>query len=880
MKICEIRILRGPNFWSIRKQKLIQMLLDLEDLEFKPTNEIPGFLERIKALIPSLHSHHCSEGHPGGFFERIKDGTWMGHVIEHIALEIQDLAGIKGPAFGRTRGTGKEGQYHVVFEYGEEEQGIATAYAAVRIAEALIKGESYNLQNDIVELRKLWDNHKPGPSTGSIVDEAKRRGIPIVRLEDESTIQLGYGAKQKQIQATISSNTNFIAVDLVGNKDATKKKLTEAFVPTPRGTMVERVENLRAAVDEVGFPLVVKPLDANQGKGATININSWQEALLAYDEAKLYSDKVIVERFIKGKDFRVLVINYKFEAAAMRKPAFVVGDGEHTIKELIDTVNSDPCRGEDHERVLTKIKVDADTRNILTKKGYTLNTVIAAGEELCLKSTANLSTGGTATDVTDTVHPSNIKLFERIARTVGLDICGIDIMSPDLSVPMKENGGAVIEVNAAPGFRMHLEPTYGKPRNVAAPVIDMLFPNDNGRIPLVAVTGTNGKTTTTRLIAAMAKHAGYVTGFTNTDGIYIDDELIFKGDCSGPSSAATVLKDLTVEFAVLETARGGMLRSGLAFDQCDCAVVTNVAEDHLGLDGIDTIEKLAKVKSIVPETVKQDGYAILNADDDLVYAMRERLNCKIALFSIYPNNVRIEEHCQNGGLAAIYDEGYIMLRRGNHIFPIEDVTRIPITFEGKAEFNIYNVLAASLAAYTNKISLTVISQVLRQFNPSVETTPGRANVYDFPAFKVMMDYAHNTHGLRALGKLIKAMPATHRIGIVTGVGDRRDEDIASLGEEAAKIFDLIIIRIDEDTRGRDAQQIHRLLKSGIKKAAPELPSLLIPEEQKALEHAIATAQEGTLIVVLTDNIPKAHNTIKRFQEQVKGIERTLIKHAV
>ncbi|HEX8313803.1 MAG TPA: cyanophycin synthetase [Flavisolibacter sp.] len=876
MKIRDIKVLRGPNFWSIKRHKLIQVTLDLEELEQRPTDEIPGFLERLQQLLPSLHEHRCSVGKPGGFFERVQRGTWMGHVIEHIAIEIQILAGIN-VSFGQTRELEESGVYHMVFEYGEEAEGRYTLGAAMRIAEALMKGESYDLQSDIAEIRRLWFKEKLGPSTGSIVDEARKRNIPVIRLDNDSLVQLGYGNKLRRIEATITSHTSSLAVEVAGDKDKTKKLLHDANLPVPYGDVISNIENLKETIELIGYPIVIKPLDGNHGKGATIDIQDWEHATLAFERAKKYSRAVIIEKFIQGSDYRVLVVNNKFVAAALRTPAMVTGDGVHTIQELIDRENLDPRRGSGHNNVLTEIRVDEVTNELLKKKGYSLDTVIANGEELFLKPTANLSTGGTATDVTDDVHPQNISCFERIARNIGLDICGIDIMAPTLSTPLKENGGAVLEVNAAPGFRMHVEPTQGQSRNVAKPVVDMLFPNkDKGRIPIIAITGTNGKTTTTRLMAHIVKSAGFATGFTTTDGVYIQDELVLKGDCSGPHSAQLILKDSAVEFAVLETARGGILRAGLGYDQCDTAIVTNVAEDHLGIGGIDTIEKLARVKSVVPETVHQNGYAILNADDDLVFGMIENLRCKVALFSLQADNVRIEEHCAAGGLAAVYENGYLLLRIGNHFIPIEEAANIPITFGGKADFNIANALAASLAAYTNKIKLGVIRDALRSFVPSQETTPGRINVYELNEFTVVLDYAHNPHGVRALGKFISSLEG-NKVGVITGVGDRRDEDIIAMGEEAAKIFDEIIIRHDEDMRGRTYEEIDRLLSVGIHKVDRNKPISYYGSECDAVQQVLSEGKRGSVIVVLVDNVTNVIQCLRRFQEQEQAQLMSMVK---
>lgn len=864
--------MNGPNYWSIRRHKLIVMLLDLEDLEEKPTNLIPGFSERIKVLLPSMYSHRCSEGVPGGFFQRIDEGTWMGHVIEHIALEIQTLAGME-TGFGRTRESPQKGVYHVVFSYYEAKAGIYAAKAAVAIAKALINGEPYDLEKDIQTMREIREDERLGPSTGSIVEEAIKRRIPYIRLNRSSLVQLGYGVNQKRIRATIASTTSSIAVDIACDKEETKNLLQAAEIPVPRGSIIYDENGLKEVIDKIGYPIVTKPVDGNHGKGATTNIRNWEDALAGLEAAKKYSRAVICEKFITGLDYRALMVNYKFVAAALRTPAAVTGDGKHTIQELIDIVNSDPRRGYGHEKVLTAIKVDGFTEDILKKKEYTLDTVIPAGEELWLKPTANLSTGGTATDVTDSVHPSNIIMFERIAQIIGLDICGVDVMATDLSIPLVESGAAVIEVNAAPGFRMHLDPTVGLPRNVAEPVIDMLYPpGTSARIPIIAVSGTNGKTTTTRLIAHIVKQVGYKVGYTTTDGVYIQSQMMMKGDCTGPVSAEFVLKDPTVNFAVLECARGGILRAGLGFHNCDVAVVTNVAEDHLGLGGIDTLERLAKVKSVAAETVFPEGYAILNADDDLVYAMQKNLDCNIALYSIDENNPRIVEHCAKNGLAAVYEHGYVTILKGSWKIRVDKVTNIPITFSGKAEFNIMNVLAATLATYVREFKIEDIKLALQTFIPSPALTPGRMNMFHFRNYSVMVDYAHNTHGLHAVGKFVTAYDASLKVGIIAGVGDRRDQDLVSLGVEAAKIFDEIIIRQDKNTRGRTEKEIIDLMTEGISSVDPAKKVTVITKESEAIDYAIQHAIKDSFIVIISDVIPDALEQIKQYKAVEDGVE--------
>ncbi|MGB8190309.1 MAG: cyanophycin synthetase [Chitinophagaceae bacterium] len=868
MNIVEIKVLKGPNYWSVRRGNLIQMRLDLEEMEARPTNAIEGFTERLEKMFPSMYEHRCSVGEPGGFFQRVKEGTWMGHVIEHIALELQTLAGMD-TGFGRTRGTGKEGEYFVVFSYMEEDAGVYAARAAVRISQALADGTEYDLNEDIQQLREIREDTRLGPSTGCIVEEAAKRGIPYIRLNRHSLVQLGYGIHQKRIRATIASTTSNIAVDIACDKEETKSLLGNAEIPVPRGTIIRTEEGLKEAIERFGYPLVLKPIDGNHGKGASTNIINWEQAVKALEGAQKYGRSVIVERFIQGVDFRVLVINYKFICAALRTPAAVTGDGVHTIQWLMDETNKDPRRGYGHEKVLTQITVDDFTWKMLNDKGYTLETVPAKGEQVLLKPTANLSTGGTSTDVTDEMHPANIVMCERIARIIGLDICGIDIMAPDLRTPVTENGGAILEVNAAPGFRMHIEPAEGLGRNVAEPVIDMLFPKGStGVVPIIAITGTNGKTTTTRITAHIAKSAGRKVGYTTSDGVYIQNALMMKGDCTGPLSSQFVLKDPTVDFAVLECARGGILKSGLAFRHCDVAIVTNVAEDHIGLGGINNIEQMAMVKAVVPETVRAGGFAILNADDDLVYKMREGLDCKIGLFSMDENNPRIKRHCADGGLATVFENGYISILKGTWKIRVLSVKDIPLTYEGKAVHNIANCLPAVLATYLFRdISIEDIRTALQSFVPSSSQTPGRLNFFHFRNFTFLADFAHNPHGLKLLGDFVSKLDYPYRVGIISGTGDRRDEDIRELGEISAKYFDEIIIRCDKNLRGRTADEIIGLLREGIDKVSTSLPVVVIPNEDEALEYAYEHTRPGALVTIMCDVVARALDKIRELKER-------------
>lgn len=867
MKILKVQALRGPNIWSVQRKKLIQMRLDLEEMEQFPTNKIEGFKERIEAMFPTMFEHRCSEGVPGGFFSRVERGTWMGHVIEHIALEIQTLAGME-TGFGRTRETKTPGIYNVVFSYTEESVGLFAAESAVHIAEALIAGTEYDLEGDIQKMREIRERVRLGPSTGSIVEEAVARDIPWIRLGTNSLVQLGYGVNQMRFQATITCKTSNIAVDIACNKEETKRMLDLASIPVASGSICVDEEDLDATIKKIGYPIVLKPLDGNHGKGASINVKNWEDAKAGLVYAQTYSRRVIVEKFITGFDFRVLIIDNKLVAAAKRVPAHVVGDGKNTIQYLIDETNKDPRRGYGHENVLTQIDVDRDTLDLLEKLDYTVESIPKSGEIVYLKSTANLSTGGTSVDVTDMMHPENIFLAERISRVIGLDICGVDIMAENLTQPLKENGGCILEVNAAPGFRMHLAPSEGLPRNVASPVIDMLYPPGKAsRIPIIAVTGTNGKTTTTRLLAHIVKNNGYKVGFTTSDGIYIQNHMMEKGDTTGPISAEYILKDPTVEFAVLETARGGILRSGLGFSRCDIGVITNIQEDHLGLSDIHTLDDLARVKSTVVKSIKKDGWAILNGDDEQCIRIGEDLSCNVAYFSMDEDSPFIKKQSKEGKIVAVYENGFLTVKKGEWKIRVERATHVPLTLGGKAKFMIANALAATLASYLWGFKTEDISLSLQTFIPSVAQTPGRMNIFDFKKFKVLIDFAHNPSGYLGVEDFLNSVEANKKIGIIAGVGDRRDEDIKECAKIAGRMFDHIIIRSEKHLRGRTEEEINDLILEGISASGRNVTYEIISKEVDAIKHAINIAEEGTYITALSDVVTNAIEIVQQYLDK-------------
>ena len=874
MKIVDLRTMRGPSYWSVKHHKLIVAKVDLQEFAGQWSNAIPGFPDRLMELFPQI-----GQVQPGGMsgkqaakhqpltLDALNDGEPLGYVIQHVALELQRQAAMS-VYWGKSYPAQEEGVEYVVFAYQEERAGRRAAEAATEIVEAICKKEEVDLKPIVAELLEIREDEFFGPSTYSIVAEAASRNIPYIQLKNTSIIQLGYGVNQRRIWATTTNLTSHAGVEVAGNKNRTKAMLNDSGVPVPRGSTVYSEAGLRDAIEELGFPIVTKPLDGNHGKGATIRIMNWKDAAEGLVAAQVYSRAVIVEQFIEGYDFRLLVVNGKLIAAAKRTPAAVTGNGESTIQQLIDKVNEDPRRGIGHEKVLTSIKADKPTLDILKGRDLTLESVLPAGETLYLKSTANISTGGTATDVTDQMHPYNVLLAERVAGIVGLDICGIDLMATDIAVPLNESRGAVIEVNAAPGFRMHIAPAEGLARNVAAPVVDMLFPRGStARIPIIAVTGTNGKTTTTRLIAHIVASKGYKVGFTTTDGIYIQGVKLQTGDCTGAKSAEFVLKDPTVNYAVLETARGGMLRSGLGFHNCDIAVVTNVAADHLGMRDINTVEEMAAVKGVLPRTVRKNGWAVLNADDDLVYAMARTVDCRVALFSMNEHNPRILEHVEAGGVAAVYEEGYVTIYRNSYKLRIDRAVEFPITFGGRAGFNIENSLAAALACFLAGFDKDDIKTALRTFIPSGTKTPGRMNVYKFPKFEVIVDYAHNTAGITKFAEFMEATPATYKIGVVSGLGDRRDEDTLGFARIAGRIFDEVILRQDTDLRGKSAEFLREIMTRGLRLDKPDLKITYIETEPDAIDHVLKTAPEGSVVTLFTENIAA---TLVKLDEFEKG----------
>lgn len=865
MKIIEFRTYRGPNLWSLNP--VIKMKLDLEDLEEKPSNLIDGFVDRVLEMIPSLNEHRCSIGKPGGLVERMREGTWMGHITEHISLELQTLAGTD-VGYGKTLGAGQYGVYNVIYSYIEEAVGIEAGKIAINVIEHLAYGKPIDLPSEIDRLAKMVDDLAFGPSTQGIIDEAHRRNIPLIRLNDKNLVQLGYGIFQKRIQATVTTQTNLIAVDIACDKDLTKRLLNDIGVPVPKGEVVRDWPQAKEAIEYLKFPVVIKPLDGNHGKGVAINIQDEATAKIAFERAQHYGDSVIVEQYIVGKDHRILVVNGEVVAAAERVPAQVIGDGKHTVAQLVEITNHDPRRGVGHEKPLSRIHIDEESMRLLKDQNLTLESVPQESQVVRLKYTANISTGGTATDCTDELHMSIRDMAVRAAKTIGLDIAGIDLITTDVTRPLHETRGAVCEVNAAPGFRMHLHPSEGLSRNVAGPVIDMLFPQGTpSRIPIVSITGTNGKTTTARMLAHILKMAGKKVGLTSTDGVYIDGKRILSGDMTGPWSAQLVLKDPTVDFAVLETARGGILRAGLGFDRCDVGAIINVAEDHLGLGEIDTLDDLAYAKALVLEVVKKDGFSLINAEDPNILAYEHRFRGRHFYFSLDPNNEKMREHVHKNGHAIFLDDGIIKVVIGRYELPVMKVHSIPATFHGKARFNIINAMVAIAAAYSSGVKIDDIRTGMKTFDTNFYLSPGRLNLEFVRDFRVMLDYGHNPPAMVAMSDFITQLKPSRSIGVIGAPGDRRDQDIRRIGEIAGRTFDAVIIKEDYDRRGRDPGVTAELVKEGVISSGGNGKSVqIILNEREAMDHALANAAKDDLLVVFCDDIRAVWEQVVRFKE--------------
>jgi len=868
LEIIELKPYRGRNIYS--HQKVVKMVIDLKEWDNVPTCSIPNFNENLIKLLPGLREHRCSLGFPGGFIKRLQEGTYLAHVIEHTALEILNEIGYS-VSFGRARQIKQTSLYTVVFAYENEYAGLEAGKLAVDLVKSLCNQKEFELKSAIDHIREKSAKWELGPSTKALVDAAYERGIPVTRIGRGSIIQLGYGKYQKRLEATITDMTSCIAVDIACDKSITKEILMEAGIPVPEGYTCSSPQEAVILAQKIGYPVVVKPERGNQGKGVSLNLQTEDEVMEAYAIASKFDENIIVERYIKGNDYRVLVVGDQVVAVAHRIPARVKGDGVHSIRELVELVNLDPKRGNDHEKPLTKIAIDEISINLLKKQGYTLDTVPAPGVIVRLKENGNISTGGEAIDCTEKIHPANQEIAIRAARIIGLDVAGIDICCKDISKPIIENDGAIIEVNAAPGIRMHLYPSKGKPRKVANRIIDLLYPpGSQHSIPIISISGTNGKTTTTRMVAHIFKVHGLNVGMAVTGGVYINDRCILKGDTTGPASARMILMDKSVDIAVLETARGGIIRSGLAYDLSDVGVLTNISDDHLGIDGIDTLEDLLHVKSLIIEAVKTDGYAVLNADDPLLVQAASRTKSNIIYFSKQEDNLIIHKHMAEGGTAVFLKNGYITIATGENIIQSIHVSKIPSTYGGKLIYNIENSLAAVAVGYAMKVPITTIENALASFNADELHNPGRFNIFNVRDFRVVVDYGHNIDSYQKTGDAIKKMGASRLVGIIGVPGDRRDESILKIGSIAAEIFNKIIIKEDQDLRGREEGEVaNLLLKGAISAGMPKKKIEIIRDEKQALRKAMFEARSGDLIVIFYEDLDGVLQTLK---ETAKIIE--------
>lgn len=859
MQIISVRELKGPNIYSYKP--VIKVRVDLGEEAERPSNEIPGFVERLTASLPNLAEHRCSRGYRGGFVERLYEGTYLAHIFEHTALELQAAAGYD-VRFGKTRGSGIAGVYDVVIGYRSAPAAFAAVRSAASLLNALLSGQEYNVAAAIKAVAAAGEADRLGPSTQALADAARRRGIPVARIGQENLLTLGWGYCQQRLWTTISSKTGMLATDLACDKDLTKRILADGALPVPEGQVVETAEQAVQAMVEIGAPVVIKPLGGNQGKGVTLDIRQAEEAVRAFAVAAEFDSRVVVEQFIPGRQYRLCVVNGKLAAAAERIPAYVIGNGQATIRQLVDQINADPARGDGHEKPLTKIRIDAVAVINLARQGLTPDAVPAAGKTVYIRENANLSTGGTAVDVTDIIHPETVRMAERAAKLIGLDIAGVDIVAADITKPLR-HGGAIIEINAAPGIRMHHFPSAGKPRDVAGAIIDYLFPyGDQGRIPVIAVTGTNGKTTVTRMIAHIWEQAGYKAGMTTTDGIYIHGECIMTGDTTGPASARIVLNDPGVEVAVLETARGGMLRGGLAFDCCDVGIVTNVTEDHLGQDGIEDLTDLAAVKSLVLETVKPGGFAVINADDAFAAMLAKRVKAEIMYFSLEPDNLIVRRHLARGGKAVFVKEGMIYTAEGKTARPLLSAAAIPATLGGIATHNLQNAVIAAAACCCLRLPVSYVSEGLMSF----EENPGRFNLISLGNLCVCVDYGHNPAGYLATISTARRMGARRLVGVIAAPGDRRDDVVMNVGRIAGRGFDVIYIKEDEDLRGRQPGETANLLKQGVVEAGyPAEAVTLVLSEYAAVRTALLKAQPEDLIVIFYEKYDVVKRAIDEFR---------------
>jgi cyanophycin synthetase len=880
MRILERSVYVGPSLYA--RFPVIRLELDLGALEAWPTGRLgERFLAALAAALPGLAEHGCSYREPGGFLRRMREGegTWLGHVLEHVAIELQNIAG-EEVTFGKTRAAGPPGVYTVVYEYAQRDEGIAAGELGLRLLLSLLPEElrpavgmpaDWNWAEARDQFIRFAQRRALGPSTAALVRAAEARAIPWLRLNEQSLVQLGHGKYQQRLQATVTGRTPHIAVELASDKEETNKILASLGLPVPQQELVQSETQAVRAARRIGFPVVTKPYNGNHGRGISIRLTTDEEVAHGFKVAREHSRSVVVESFLEGDDHRLLVVNGELIAATRRTPGHVVGDGEHTVSELVDIVNQDPRRGVGHEKVLTRLELDAQAHKMLERAALTAGSVPQKGRVVYLRSTANLSTGGTATDVTDVIHPDNREMAERAVRAIGLDVGGVDFLSKNITESYRKIGGGICEVNAAPGFRMHVAPSEGSARDVAAPVIDMLFPPGTpSRVPIAAITGTNGKTTTARMLAHISKMAGYVPGLTTTDGVYIDGQRTVQGDMTGPVSARMVLADPQIDIAVLETARGGLLRAGMGVNEVNVGAVLNVQPDHLGLKGIETLEQLAEVKRVVVEVASD--CAVLNADDALVLRMSGYTEAKhICYVTMNPQHTLVREHVRAGGRACALEAGVngqmiTLYEKHGHI-PLLWTHLIPATLEGRATHNVQNAMFAASMAFSLGIKLDAIRQGLRTFDSTFFQAPGRMNVFNEHPFKVLFDYGHNAHAVAAMANLAQRLDVMgRRIVVLAGPGDRRDEDLIAIAHAVAGRFDRYICRRDDALRDRKPDEVPRIQAAALRAAGVAEEAIsIIPDEQEAIAAALNMGQPGDLLLIFADALTRSWKQIIKFK---------------
>lgn len=860
MKLLNFKVFNGRNVYSHRK--CIRLDVDLEGYCETPSKDIENFNERLLEMLPDLQRHRCGIYQEGGFSIRLKEGTYLAHICEHIIIALHNLIGID-ISFGKAREI--EGDlYYIIFQYEYEKTAIKCAYLAIDIINMLIgKVSNLNLDKQLREIKSTLNKEHIGPSTEAICLEAKKKGIPVIKLGDTGLYQLGNGKYGKMLEATICSDTSAVGVDISCDKLATKEILTMHNLPVAKGYKVNGTVDLIYYADRIGYPVVLKPQFGNQGKGVIVNIKNRLELIKAYNLLiQTYKD-IVIEGYIKGKDYRVCVVNGKVVAAALRIPPFIIGDGKKSIQQLIDELNKDPRRGDNHEKPMTKIKIEESMISYLKDEGYALESVLEKGKELSLRGNANISTGGMAIDCTDEISEENKSICIRAAAALGLNICGIDLCCSDIGKPIWEQG-AIVEINSAPGIRMHYYPYKGKKREVAKAIVDMMFPDGKASIPIISVTGTNGKTTTTRLIGHVLQCAGYKVGMTTTGGIYINNVCIDEGDTTGYDSALSVLLNKEVEVAVLETARGGIIRKGLAYDMADVGVITNITEDHLGIDGINDLESLAHVKSLVLEAVKDDGYAVINGDDKVSVSLLDRIKSKLVVFSKDSHNPLLNKAIASDGIAVYLKDNNIYLQRKHKLVKIIKVEDIPITLMGQIKFNVENSLAAVAALVSVGIPYKIIIKGLNSFNGDEVGNPGRFNVFNVKGARVILDYGHNKEGYRAVAEVLKEVKHKRLIGIIGVPGDRLDNDIVEVGRISGQCFDYIYIKEDDDKRGRRNREVAELLKKGVMESGviDEINVKILENEREALIEAIDNAKPGDVIMVFFEKYQPLLDIVK------------------